>query len=417
MVIKIKSEEELIKRIKDKTFNEIIIFFKEYHIKPEELNHFHATLLYLIKHKTSFEIIEFIIRWQQRGNKQLINNTEALFYAIENNDFNLAKLLLRNGTKITNKNHPISNNIIEYLLKVDKLNKRNLLFALNITKDVSIVTKEFLFSLFSRLYYDKEKILETLFNYKFIVNTDAIVDTLLMSKKKILLSNKAFQEYVSSNLHPVININMKNETGNTLLLCAINSNHSVEEVQLLIKYAKENHITLNINENNNQGDFPLLSIFNKPDVTMKMLFHQLTKYSRESNTLLELNKTNNEGEYPLLFLIKMGCIRSYFNRDISVIYTMIKELITYAKENRILLHLNEKDKDGNYPLFLAKKKKDDDVEFKKIIQLLVKYANEYNIVLENNNIESNNQNNDLKKEEEEEGTVLFLKSSRANRIL
>jgi len=378
----IKNEEELIEFIKDKTLVELIKFFKEYQIKPEEFNNFNDTLLYLVKHKTSFEIIKFIFEQQHLGNKQGINNIKTLLYSIENNDYKIAKLLLQSGAKIINENSA-SNNIIEYLIKVKKLNANNLFFVLNVTKDVSIITNEILFYLFSRVF-NLNLILEKLFNFKFSINNDIIINTLLMYKNKIPMSNKNFQKYVSDNLKPVMNINVKDKAGDTLLLYAINSIRDIEEVQLLIKYAKENNIILNVNEKNNEGDFPLMKIFNKPDFSMKALFEILTKYARESNILLELNEKNNSGEYPLLFLIKMGCIRSFFNRSLNTIFEIFKDLLAYAKENNIILQLNGKDNIGNYPLLLAIKKKNDAVEFKKIVRLLIEYADEQNISLEMN---------------------------------
>jgi len=66
------------------------------------------------------------------------NNTKLLYYSIENENFEVAKFLLRNGIPIDNKD----NNILEYLLKKDKLNSKKLQFILKIVKDASLCTIE-----------------------------------------------------------------------------------------------------------------------------------------------------------------------------------------------------------------------------------------------------------------------------------
>jgi len=58
---------------------------------------------------------------------------------------------------------------------------------------------------------------------------------------------------------------------------------------------------------------------------------------------------------------------------------MVQLLIDYADKNKIILELNEKDNDGDFPLLWACR--ENNIE---IIQLLINYANENNIILELN---------------------------------
>jgi len=66
---------------------------------------------------------------------------------------------------------------------------------------------------------------------------------------------------------------------------------------------------------------------------------------------------------------------------------MIKLLIKYGNDNKIILNLNEKNKWECYPFLVATNK--NNIE---IIQLLIEYANKNNIVLELNKESKNGDN-------------------------
>jgi len=80
-----------------------------------------------------------------------------------------------------------------------------------------------------------------------------------------------------------------------------------------------------------------------------------------------LNEKNKDGNYPLL--------KAIFENNIEI----VQLLIEYANQHQIILELNEKNKDGDYPLSEAIFK--DNI---KIVKLLIEYANQHQIILELN---------------------------------
>jgi len=135
--MKIDSEEDLINIIQNKNFDEIKEIFNKNKLESNNLNYFHETLFYLIKENYSLEIIKFFIEQQIIFYRyQNIDNTNLLYYSIENGNFKVAKLFMRNGARIDNK----ENNILEYLFKKKKFDSEKLVFVLNIVKDASLCT-------------------------------------------------------------------------------------------------------------------------------------------------------------------------------------------------------------------------------------------------------------------------------------
>ena len=66
-------------------------------------------------------------------------------------------------------------------------------------------------------------------------------------------------------------------------------------------------------------------------------------YATENKFILELNEKDKDGWYPLLDAI------SCYNNNIE----MVKLLIDYANKNKIILELNKKNTIGLYPLLKA----------------------------------------------------------------
>lgn len=121
------------------------------------MNYFHDTLFYLIENKYSYDIIKFFIECS-------IDNMELLIYSVEYSEFEIAKLLLKYGTRIDNKF--ASKNIIGFEKR--KPNLYRLLFILRVKKDASLITYEVLCEL---LRFNKNGILEKLFKHKFYDET------------------------------------------------------------------------------------------------------------------------------------------------------------------------------------------------------------------------------------------------------
>jgi len=64
-------------------------------------------------------------------------------------------------------------------------------------------------------------------------------------------------------------------------------------------------------------------------------------YADQRQIILELNEKNKDGYYPLS--------KSIDKKNIE----MVKLLIEYANQHQIIFELNEKDKDGYYPQYMA----------------------------------------------------------------
>jgi len=96
----------------------------------------------------------------------------------------------------------------------------------------------------------------------------------------------------------------------------------------LMDYSQKNNILLNINEKDDNGNTPLLLSVNKNNVEMTKL---LVDYANTNNIILEVNEKNDIGHYPLVCSIVKN------NVEIT------KLVIDYAIYNNIILKIDEKD--------------------------------------------------------------------------
>ncbi|OUM60456.1 hypothetical protein PIROE2DRAFT_13764 [Piromyces sp. E2] len=138
--------------------------------------------------------------------------------------------------------------------------------------------------------------------------------------------------------------------------------NNVEVIQLLIDYANNNNIVLNINEKDNYGDYPFFMACMIDNIKMVQL---LIEYANINHIIFNVNEKDENGSYPLISI--------FINNNVE----MFQLLIKYANENNIILELNDKDKYANYPLLLAIKKHKNVM----MCQLLLKYANYNKIIL------------------------------------
>ena len=390
--MEINNENELLEIIKDKSLEEIKSYFQEYQITPAKFNYFNHVLIYFIKNKGSFEIIEYFIKRQQKENYPfLLNNAEALFYSIEYFRFEVAKLLLNYGVRIESKNAD-SENIIEYLVRVDKLYEKQLSFILKIKKDLSLLTNKVLFKLFGSKYCLYRTCKNIILNYKFTINKENIINTLIIAKKRIPMTDKELQEYFSNNLKPpVINFNIKNENGSTLFLHNI-LRCGLDFIHAIITYSNKNNIILNLNEQNNEGVYPLL--YRIHDRSIIFYFELLIDHARKNKIVLEMNRQDKNGNNTILNLIKSeyedkyvpisGFDITYVTIKYNVVFKVFTLLFDYAKETNYILDLNAKDNDGNFPLSCISHHTNyfrEDIT-KKLVHLIIDYASEFNIILE-----------------------------------
>jgi len=143
------------------------------------------------------------------------------------------------------------------------------------------------------------------------------------------------------------------------LLKAI-ENDNIEIVKLIINYANENNIILQLNDKDDSGFYPILSAIIKDDLEILKL---IIDYAKKNNIILDINEKDNCGVSSFTIAVVKG-------------YEFVKTIMDYANENNIILKINEKDNDGSYPLLIATF-----VNKHEIAKLIINYANANNITL------------------------------------
>ncbi len=93
-----------------------------------------------------------------------------------------------------------------------------------------------------------------------------------------------------------MNLNEKDIFGYYPLDLAINDNNT-KIVQLLIEYANQHQIILELNEKGHEG-YPLLKAISENNTKIVQL---LIKYAIQHQIILELIEKNKYGKYPLLY--------------------------------------------------------------------------------------------------------------------
>jgi len=156
-----------------------------------------------------------------------------------------------------------------------------------------------------------------------------------------------------------LNINQKEKHGHYPLLWATKFMDE-SMVKALIEYAEETNTILTVNDKDeDEKMYPLMyAVVKNNNRIVKMI----TEYADRHNIKLELEEKNNDDEYPLLKMIKLKNIE------------MLKTVLEYAKKNKISVHLKE-DHIKNIILKDNNKKKNSNVN-SEIVKLLQKYHNE-----------------------------------------
>eukprot|EP00833_Pecoramyces_ruminatium_P003226 jgi/Orpsp1_1/1177258/evm.model.c7180000060711.1 len=98
---------------------------------------------------------------------------------------------------------------------------------------------------------------------------------------------------------------------------------------------------------NNDGTSVLLEIINNSNID---LINELLNYAEKFNVIIYVNEKDNNGDYPLLNVIPKET--TYI--DLKIQGQILDVLFTYAKMNNIILNLSDKNKDGDdFPLLRA----------------------------------------------------------------
>lgn len=371
------TEEIIIKNIKNKKENELTNYFDDNNIKSENYENFKGILHYLINNNEDIEIIQFIIDRQK--NK---DNVESLFQAIQQNNFKIAKLLLKNHANINGTIKLDNNqyyNIIEYLLDFNYLDLQNLKFILKNGVSGKLINSKLICNLIKD---ERNDILKRILQYNYFSN-EFLEATILREflikiyKNKKSLSTKQINQLLSNDeLTFRIDINEKESYDNYPLLQAINYNN-LENVELLMRYADDHEFILSINDKDHDEYFPLLQSIRTNQWGNIDILKMLLNYSNRHKLTLNINEKDLRGNFPLL--------QAIFNNNIEIIHL----LIDYANQHEILLNINEKDYHGNYPLLQALDTVDGVAL--NIVDILINYGKEHKIILNLN--EKNNDGN------------------------
>ncbi|ORY05508.1 ankyrin [Neocallimastix californiae] len=206
---------------------------------------------------------------------------------------------------------------------------------------------------------------------------------------------KLLIEY-AKNKNINLNIDKSDNKGCSKLLATLIETNNSEIIQLLIEYFSNIDITFDINGKNESGNYLLLrAVENNNDEIVKLLMD----FASNKNLKLNINESNQTGDYPLL----VSCSKNNIN--------IIKLLIDYANNNFNKLILNCKNSNGQFPLFCAYT--NNNIE---IVKLLIDYSEKNKIILLfiekiiNDNL---NKNDEIKKllSQYEERHYLFPKTN------
>ncbi|OUM58125.1 hypothetical protein PIROE2DRAFT_21401 [Piromyces sp. E2] len=194
-------------------------------------------------------------------------------------------------------------------------------------------------------YADKNNILLEIDNYT--------LD--LCIKRNYIEMIKLLTDYATKN-----NITLNVST--SIILEISSSNNYIEMANILFDFMNKNGIFLDINENDYNGNYPLLETTYYNNIEMMKL---LMDYADKNDIILKINEKTYDGDFPLFNIIDKNYIE------------MIKLLMNYAYSHNLILNIKEKGFDGHF--LITKSINDNKVE---ITKLLINYANNNDINLD-----------------------------------
>jgi len=401
----IESQKILLTLIKNKNVYEIKEIFKNYTIKWEKMCDFVDTLSYLLE-KDQLGSMEFILEENQKHKQNKINEAGSpynvlLFKAILKDNFKAADLLLKYGARL-DAEIVNSKNILEHLYLYNEreayfnLTEKRINYILKKTNDFSLVTLK----VFEYLLRKRE--LKRLFEIK-CYDIDFIKNLLFIYKAGKALSDDQLNNIFFYNNKSIIKLNeMRIEKFSPVVWALLSGREEVikmlisseEVVKMLIDYAIRNHVDLEVNESNESNNSLDRAIeLKKVDIFQLLINYAehnkiklnyinrhylnslkisdnseildiIINYTLKHHIIIDLNKKLDDQNYPLLSII--------WDCKVKVVQT----LIDYANQNGIVLKLNDKNNKQDYPVLRA-------IDYDKIevFQLLIDYANKNGIVL------------------------------------
>jgi len=401
-------EDQLIRDISKydlNTLEKLSSYFKENDIVSEQYNDFKETLLYFIKNKFPENCVQYLMNIQ----KDKTNHIEALFYSLEQKNFEIIELLLKNNVnmfkKIKNKkNRNGYTNILEYCGK----DMDSIKYILSKPQaSPKLITSEYLCGL---IVENNITLIDYYFNYKFRNNGKSypyLLNHFIINgyKTQRALNNNQIVELMNelNRSGPVIDLNKRNYSSTFPLMLAVGNNNA-KIVKLILNYAERVNYPLNINQKSKKGYTPFYTavrnnFFEITNLLLEYSIRNSIKIEYSDITQLFLTEIFKFGSVDKKFDKYAECFYYYpYNKaereifyrlkaSIPHWYKAIQSVINYAKKFQIELNLNFTDDHGQYPIstlinFLSKSYYYGCYdELTKIIQLLIDYAEHQHIIL------------------------------------
>jgi len=172
-----------------------------------------------------------------------------------------------------------------------------------------------------------------------------------------------------------------NYDNSLIIKCILLHKHKItftnEEFKKYIASANYSKVFINcINQKDAiYGDYPLLcaSMMNNNPYFLELLYN----FSNENSIPLDVNEKNKNGDFPLLNMMSI---------EKATLFLKYVQNNNNNNNSNVILKINEKNNKGDYPLLRAVRKNRLDV-----VKLLMEYANKNNIILKLNEV--NNEGN------------------------
>eukprot|EP00833_Pecoramyces_ruminatium_P005328 jgi/Orpsp1_1/1179360/evm.model.c7180000069001.1 len=159
-------------------------------------------------------------------------------------------------------------------------------------------------------------------------------------------------EYANNN-NTLLNVNQKNENENYPIVKALGKN-DIEIIKILVEYTKNKGIILCINEDE------IKNILDIKEKTMELLFEyekdhliniEYKNDGRLKNKKLEMEKLEEENEEK----IKENLLKDLWNEIGNNNFEKVKIIFEKCNNNDYIIELNKKDRNGNTLLYWATK--------------------------------------------------------------
>ncbi|ORX49345.1 ankyrin [Piromyces finnis] len=315
--IEINLNKEIINIIRNNNYEELKKFLEKESINLDFFKNYNNPLLFAIKNKSSFKIIEYLLQYNIDINFNEINGSCPLSEAVINNDKDVFNLLIKNGANINLLNFQKETPLL-YLTKYKFLSKYFLAKFIDNNADVDTKDKNGDTTLMYLTKSNKASLVDFLLN-QVILNNTFIINLITLGKNKENIDDKSFSQLLNKN-YSKININIQDKNLNTPLINACYKGY-YNIVDSLLKHNAD------VNIDNISKDRALFMAILKNNIEIAKLLLNTGK--------VEMNHKNKEGDSE----ISVACKNN--NGE------MINLLIKYHS------NINNINNNGLYPVHIA----------------------------------------------------------------